>query len=120
MSTSVRERENDDPDFERDSKRPKIEANPGGGEEEENPEQAEQVEEKPHILPPSHSLLGIALPAVEEGRAVNFLEGDVGISEYVGRGVSKIEGIIKQRSVSINRIASKEKSFQFCTDLQIS
>ncbi|KIY49313.1 tRNA pseudouridine synthase D [Fistulina hepatica ATCC 64428] len=50
-----------------------------------------------HILPPSHVLLGIPLPTAEEGQPMNFKEADVGISEYIGRGLPKLEGIIKQR-----------------------
>lgn len=62
------------------------------------------LDEQPvHILPPSHALLGIPLPVAESGRPLNFLESDVGISEYVGKGVSKIEGIIKQRCVTLVR-----------------
>ncbi|KAJ7781116.1 pseudouridine synthase [Mycena metata] len=52
--------------------------------------------DKEHILPPSHSLLGIPLPVATNG-PMNFVEADVGISEYIGQGISKIEGIIKQR-----------------------
>jgi len=47
--------------------------------------------------PPSHVLLGIPLPLATESGAINFLEKDVGISEYVGRESAKIQGIIKQR-----------------------
>ncbi|KAJ4478250.1 pseudouridine synthase [Lentinula aciculospora] len=94
-SSSARERENDE-EVERDSKRPKIDASEAASND-NNGEMKTEVEEKPHILPPSHSLLGVPLPTAQEGRAMNFLETDVGISEYVGRGVSKIEGIIKQR-----------------------
>ncbi|KAF9495417.1 tRNA pseudouridine synthase D [Pleurotus eryngii] len=50
------------------------------------------------ILPPSHVLLGVPRPEkAEDGSGYKFRETDVGISEYVGRGVSQIEGIIKQR-----------------------
>lgn len=90
-SIIVHEREQDDGDVERYSKRTRI----------EGPEASTESEptETPHVLPPSHALLGIPLPVAEEGAAMNFMETDVGISEYIGRGVSKIEGIIKQRSV---------------------
>ncbi|KAJ4481683.1 pseudouridine synthase [Lentinula edodes] len=97
-STSfVREREHDDGDLERDSKRPKINDSQAAPTDVDDEAEIEIVEETPYILPPSHSLLGVPPPTVIEGRAINFLETDVGISEYVGRGVSKIEGIIKQR-----------------------
>ena len=52
-----------------------------------------------HVLPPSHALLGIPLPVAKEGQPLNFLEANVGISEYIGRGDAKVEGIIKQRSL---------------------
>ncbi len=119
LPSAVRERENDDEDLERDSKRPKmddagLEAAPPA---DEPDEKSEEIEEKPHILPPSHALLGVPLPLAQEGRAINFLETDVGISEYVGRGVSKIEGIIKQRCVPAQTI----RSYPQCSlDLQIS
>jgi len=47
--------------------------------------------------PPSHALLGIPLPEATESGAINFLEKNVGISEYVGRESARIQGIIKQR-----------------------
>lgn len=101
-STSfVREREHDDGVLERDSKRPKINDSQAAPTDVDDKAEFEIVEETPYILPPSHSLLGVPPPTVIEGRATNFLETDVGISEYVGRGVSKIEGIIKQRCVFI-------------------
>ena len=50
-------------------------------------------------IPPSHALLGIPLPEITEFGAINFLETNVGISEYVGRESAKIQGIIKQRYV---------------------
>jgi len=50
--------------------------------------------------PPSHALLGIPLPEATESGAINFLEKNVGISEYVGRESAKIQGIIKQRYVA--------------------
>ncbi|KAJ3789478.1 pseudouridine synthase [Lentinula aff. detonsa] len=96
-SSTVRERENDDDDLERNLKRPKIDASASEAEAENNNNTPEPSTEKPHVLPPSHSLLGVPLPTAQEGHAINFLETNVGISEYVGRGVSKIEGIIKQR-----------------------
>ncbi|EEB93753.1 hypothetical protein MPER_07552 [Moniliophthora perniciosa FA553] len=97
MSSSVREREHDDEDLQRDSKRQKIN--------EQATETVTITEESlldeslahEHVLPPSHALLGVPLPVAEQGRPLNFLESDVGISEYVGKGVSRIDGIIKQR-----------------------
>ncbi|KAF8621631.1 hypothetical protein AX15_007649 [Amanita polypyramis BW_CC] len=49
------------------------------------------------VLPPSHVLLGVPLPVAPPGQSLNFTEGDVGISEYVGKSIPKIEAIIKQR-----------------------
>ena len=74
----VHEREQDDEDAERYSKRRKVEL-------------------EGQVLPPSHKLLGLPGPTAKEGEQINFLETDVGISEYIGKGVGKIEGIIKQR-----------------------
>ena len=52
------------------------------------------------ILPPSHSLLGTAPPLQDEnGAIIRLMETDVGISEYIAKGVPKISGIIKQRCV---------------------
>jgi tRNA pseudouridine13 synthase len=53
------------------------------------------------VLPPSHSLLGIPLPVAPSGQPINFTEADVGISEYVARGIPKVEAIIKQRYVRV-------------------
>ncbi|KAJ3774471.1 pseudouridine synthase [Lentinula raphanica] len=92
ISSNVHERENDEEDVERGHKRPKIDVS----ETTVSDDTSEATTEK-HILPPSHSLLGVPLPIIKDGRAITFLETDVGISEYVGRGVSKVEGIIKQR-----------------------
>ncbi|KAI0304237.1 pseudouridine synthase [Russula brevipes] len=50
------------------------------------------------ILPPSHSLLGTVVPIQDEsGAIIRLMESDVGISEYIAKGVPKIGGIIKQR-----------------------
>ncbi|ESK96111.1 pseudouridine synthase [Moniliophthora roreri MCA 2997] len=98
MSSSVREREHDDEGLQRDSKRQKV--NEQATETVTITEESLLDEESlahEHVLPPSHALLGIPLPVAEQGRPLNFLESDVGISEYVGRGVSRIDGIIKQR-----------------------
>lgn len=92
-SIIVHEREQDDGDIERYSKRTRIEGPEGSA---ENTAAAEPTE-APHILPPSHALLGVPLPVAQEDTPMNFMETDVGISEYIGRGVSRIEGIIKQR-----------------------
>ncbi|KAF5322361.1 hypothetical protein D9619_000795 [Psilocybe cf. subviscida] len=88
-SLIIREREQDDADVERYAKRPKTDG--------DDSEAAEEGSTEDHILPPSHALLGIPLPVSEPGKALNFLEADVGISEYIGRGEAKVEGIIKQR-----------------------
>jgi tRNA pseudouridine13 synthase len=51
-----------------------------------------------NILPPSHSLLGIAPPLQDEnGAIIRLMESDVGISEYIAKDAPKIGGIIKQR-----------------------
>jgi tRNA pseudouridine13 synthase len=47
-----------------------------------------------HHLPPSHVLLSCER---SPGAFPQLSEVDVGISEYVGRHVPKVEGIIKQR-----------------------
>ena len=64
-----------------------------------SPEHARQEEV---TLPPSHSLLGVRPPEYsEDGSIQRIMETDVGISEYVGHDVPKIEGIIKQRYVQM-------------------
>ena len=93
FSPVIHEREQDDADLERYTKRSKTDF-------ETKEEQAATIhnghnEQVEHILPPSHALLGIPLPVAKE--ALNILEKDVGISEYIGRGEAKVEGIIKQR-----------------------
>ncbi|KAG6869284.1 hypothetical protein C0993_000037 [Termitomyces sp. T159_Od127] len=88
----LHEREqDDDEDVERYAKRSKLD--------EPEPASDTKIEDSVmhHVLPPSHALLGIPLPVVSKDSPMNFLETDVGISEYIGRGVPKIEGIIKQR-----------------------
>jgi tRNA pseudouridine13 synthase len=82
---AVRDREDDAEDQERYQKRAKLD---------DQPETEES--DKPSVLPPSHCLLGIPTPVSVDGR-INFTEKDVGIAEYVGKGVSQIDGIIKQR-----------------------
>lgn len=62
---------------------------------------ASNTEEKQpeSLLPPSHAFLGAPPPVyTPDGSMQRIMETDVGISEYIGRDVSKIEGIIKQRS----------------------
>lgn len=90
-SLVIHEREQDETDIERYAKRAKLD---------DNAENAVEGASNTSILPPSHALLGIPLPVAQEGRPLNFLEADVGISEYIGRGEAKIEGIIKQRSLT--------------------
>ncbi|KAF8914000.1 pseudouridine synthase [Gymnopilus junonius] len=93
-SLVVHEREQDEADIERYAKRAKLD----DGVEDSVAEIADNdIASQPSILPPSHALLGIPSPVAEEGQPLNFLEADVGISEYIGRGQAKIEGIIKQR-----------------------
>jgi len=94
-SVVIREREQDDADLERYTKRSKIDTQ----EDQATVTQDSHNEPAEHILPPSHALLGIPLPVAKEGSALNILERDVGISEYIGRGEARVEGIIKQRLV---------------------
>jgi len=96
-SLVVHEREQDDGDVERYSKRSRIDgpdiSKAGGA-------LLTETDDPPpeHVLPPSHALLGLPLPVLRDDAPMNFMESDVGISEYIGHGVPKIEGIIKQRS----------------------
>lgn len=92
----IHEREQDDADVERYSKRSKLDVSDQDSMDVDN-NAAIIKPDTDHILPPSHALLGIPLPVAKEGAAMNFLESNVGISEYVGHGTSKVEGIIKQR-----------------------
>jgi tRNA pseudouridine13 synthase len=89
MSVVIHEREQDDGDVERYAKRAKLD----GGD--SSIDFARST--LPQVLPPSHSLLGLPFPVMKEGQPLNFREPDVGISEYIGRGDAKAEGIIKQR-----------------------
>ena len=97
-SSIVHEREQDEGDVERSAKRTRLDEPQG-----EDIPSGKSIEtnslgsENQSVLPPSHALLGVPLPAIHEGTGVTFMEADVGISEYIGRGVPKIEGIIKQR-----------------------
>jgi len=91
MSVVIHEREQDDGDVERYTKRAKVD---------DGVLSIVSTESTlPQVLPPSHSLLGLPLPLIKGGQPLNFHEPDVGISEYIGRGDAKIEGIIKQRLV---------------------
>lgn len=106
MSTT-RSREPDEEDASRSPKRTKLSAEPvivdlQDVEMDEAPapanETAATAEGPENLLPPSHSLLGLPPPAcTPDGSMVCVMESDVGISEYVGHDVPKIEGIIKQR-----------------------
>jgi len=50
------------------------------------------------LLPPSRSLLSAGTLADRPKDQINFtLEADVGITEYIGKDVPPIHGIIKQR-----------------------
>lgn len=50
------------------------------------------------LLPPSHTLLNAPPPLyTPDGSMQRIMETDVGISEYIGRDVPQIAGIIKQR-----------------------
>ena len=54
------------------------------------------------LLPPSHALLSTKPPVYgPDGSMQQIMETDVGISEYIGFDVPKIEGIIKQRCVTV-------------------
>jgi tRNA pseudouridine13 synthase len=102
---STREREPDDTEFERSPKRTRVDHPPVS----ENPSSGDDVAvtdlpasedtnlvESQNLLPPSHILLGIP-PPTSDGHILRILERDVGISEYVGRDIRRIDGIIKQR-----------------------
>ena len=93
----IHEREQDDADIERYSKRSKLDVSDQDSIMDVDNKAAIIEPDTEHVLPPSHALLGIPLPVAKEGAAMNFLESNVGISEYIGRGTSKVEGIIKQR-----------------------
>jgi len=120
MSTSpkTRPRDDEEPQLERSPKRTKIDdaqvldasmdtdasigvepvAEPSGND-------AEEVEQE-SMLPPSHAMLGAPPPVyTSDGLMQRIMETDVGISEYIGHDVPKIEGIIKQRLVSVSTIA---------------
>jgi tRNA pseudouridine13 synthase len=113
-SLATRDREQDGQDSERSLKRARIEDGLLGPttdsavakamdadvpmEVEDNLDRSSASTKNP--LPPSHRLLGISkLPETSDGSAFRISEVDVGISEYIGKDVPKIEGIIKQRFV---------------------
>ncbi|CDO71290.1 hypothetical protein BN946_scf184908.g47 [Trametes cinnabarina] len=68
-------------------------------EEEENAQDASASSQEPEsMLPPSHALLNAPPPVYgPDGSMQRIMETDVGISEYIGHDVPRIEGIIKQR-----------------------
>jgi tRNA pseudouridine13 synthase len=92
---TIHEREQDQEDFERYSKRPKL------SEEASRNTTLSWNNGHNHILPLSHALLGVPLPEATPTGAINFSEKNVGISEYVGRESARVQGIIKQRYVSV-------------------
>src|SRR6266545_3886223 len=98
MPIVIHEREQDDRDVERYTKRIKL-----AEEEQESGSHMNVINPNPsiteHVLPPSHTLLELPLPLAKEGEPLHFREPEFGISEYIGRGEAKIEGIIKQRLV---------------------
>ena len=107
LSSVIHEREQDDADLERYTKRSKTVTE--SKEDQASTTQNSHSEEAEHILPASHALLGIPLPVAKERSALNILEKDVGISEYIGRGEAKVEGIIKQRLVCSHHSQKKTR-----------
>ena len=101
MPIVIHEREQDDHDVERYTKRIKLAEEEQESVSHVNVINAASPSIAEHVLPPSHSLLGHPLPLAKEGEPLHFREPDVGISEYIGRGEARIEGIIKQRSVNV-------------------
>ncbi|KAH7929415.1 tRNA pseudouridine synthase D [Leucogyrophana mollusca] len=109
-SATIRERDTDDEDLTRSPKRTKVSdvLEPDTVAPTETGEQADSdvvptlprakasVEDE-SVLPPSHVLLGIPSPTLSADGLRQVLESDVGISEYIGRDVPPISGIIKQR-----------------------
>jgi len=92
MSVVIHEREQDDGDVERYTKRAKLD---------------DTESTFLQVLPSSHSLLGLPPPVIKDGQQpLKFREPDVGISEYIGRGDARIEGIIKQRLVRMSRFST--------------
>ena len=65
------------------------------------------AKEPESLLPPSHALLNAPAPVyTSDGTMQRIMETDVGISEYIGHDVLRIEGIIKQRYVSPSFVVS--------------
>jgi tRNA pseudouridine13 synthase len=95
-SVVLHEREQGTEDLERYSKRQKFDDHTTQDVKDRKPSTPSEYN---HILPRSHTLLGTPLPEATAAGVINFLETNVGISEYVGRESAKIEGIIKQRYV---------------------
>lgn len=100
MSTT-RSREEDDETHTRSPKRTKLD-------EIEQPADAQDVvmvdavteEAVESLLPPSHALLNAPAPVyTADGSMQCVMETDVGISEYIGHDIPRIQGIIKQRYV---------------------
>jgi tRNA pseudouridine13 synthase len=117
-SSAVRERDNDDDLAERSLKRVKVDEALGVTDDTamdtaENvsatitPAQKQTAAvlsgtKEDSVLPPSHALLGAPRHAgSKSGDGLRIMETDVGISEYVGHDIPKIEGIIKQRRATI-------------------
>ncbi|TFK29400.1 pseudouridine synthase [Coprinopsis marcescibilis] len=96
-SIILREREQGGDDEQRYAKRQKTEYTSPLVDDAQNDATTTAIQDEGHVLPASHALLGIPLPVKTAAGALNFLETDVGISEYIGRGEAKVEGIIKQR-----------------------
>lgn len=97
-SSIIHKREQDTGDAERYAKRTKLDEPQEEGIPPEKSVEGNGLGSKNQsVLPPSHALLCVPLPVIQEGTGVTFMETDVGISEYIGCGVPKIEGIIKQR-----------------------
>jgi hypothetical protein len=98
MSSSVRVRDHDEDESGRSPKRLKADGtNPIVFAEADVVLQPMDSPLLKNHLPPSHALLGVPQQDLADGSLFRLTESDVGISEYVGRDVSKIDGIIKQR-----------------------
>lgn len=101
--SATRPRDEDQADDERSPKRTKVteDVPPVEASASSVVEETTTVEEKKQpesLLPPSHALLNAPSPVyTPDGSMQRIMETDVGISEYVGHDVPKIEGIIKQR-----------------------
>jgi tRNA pseudouridine13 synthase len=105
MSSSVRARD-DEGESERTPKRKKVDDADAVVFSEADVVENTQLNEIPLLqknpLPPSHALLGVPPLDMSESPFFRLSESDVGISEYIGRDVSKIDGIIKQRYLRIH------------------